>query len=94
MATVRLTGQLLCTSDEEVARVVARLPAHVRLTRAEPGCLSFAVVQTEDPLVWQVDEEFADAAAFRAHQERGAASAWARETAGIERVYTVTGLGE
>ena len=94
MTTVRLTGQLICDTNDDVARVHEHLALHVQLTRAEPGCLSFEVVQTENPLVWQVDEEFVDADAFRAHQARATASEWARGTVGIERAYTVTGLGE
>lgn len=89
---VTLTGQLICASAAEAARVRAALDAHIRLTRAEPGCLSFTVVPTDDPLIWQVDEAFTDAAAFEAHQARAEGSDWARQTAGIERRYTVNGL--
>jgi quinol monooxygenase YgiN len=89
---VTLTGQLICKTADEAARVRAALDDHIRLTRAEPGCLSFHVVPTADPLVWQVDEAFVDAAAFEAHQARAADSDWAGQTAGIERAYTVTGL--
>jgi hypothetical protein len=42
-------------------------------------------------LVWQVEERFRDADAFRAHQERVRASEWGHATAGIERRYTVEG---
>lgn len=89
--TVALTGRLLCTTAAEAARVRAHLPEHIRLTRAEPGCLRFDVVETADPLVWQVDETFADRAAFDAHQARTRASRWAQETAGIARDFRVTG---
>ena len=92
MTTVRLTGQLICSTNDEAARVREHVALHVQLTRDEPGCLSFTVVQTENPLVWQVDEEFVDAAAFHTHQTRAAASEWARETAGIARSYTTEGL--
>lgn len=90
--TVRLEGLLVCTTDAEAAAVVRELPRHVALTRAEPGCVLFEVVRTEDVLVWRVSEEFADAPAFRAHQVRAADSAWAEATAGIERRYVVDGL--
>lgn len=43
--------------------------------------------------MWSVAEPFAGAEAFRAHQERVAASEWGRATQGIERAYTVSGLG-
>lgn len=92
MNDVRLSGQLICTDQAQVELVHAQLPLHVALTRAESGCLAFDVVQTANPLVWQVDERFADATAFRAHQQRVASSEWGRATAGIERDYVVDGL--
>lgn len=42
--------------------------------------------------VWNVEERFVDAAAFYAHQQRAAQSAWGQSTVGITREYTVTGL--
>jgi hypothetical protein len=57
---VRLRGVLRCTSTEEVETVKRHLPEHTRLTRVEPGCLSFDVSQTDDPLVWKVAESFVD----------------------------------
>lgn len=42
-----------------------------------------------EPMVWDVRERFASQAAFDAHQARGAASAWGRESAGIRRDFTV-----
>lgn len=42
---VVLTGFLVCRSLEEADRVAGLLPEHVRLTRAEPGCLAFEVVR-------------------------------------------------
>ncbi|MFF1830421.1 putative quinol monooxygenase [Paenarthrobacter sp. NPDC058040] len=92
MNEVKLTGQLVCRDRDEVAVVVEHLAPHIELTLAETGCVSFQVNATADPLVWQVDEVFHDAASFRAHQARVAASDWGRATAGIERRYTVTGL--
>ena len=65
------------------------LPDHVRLSRAEAGCLSFDVSQT-GLLDWQVDEAFADRAAFDAHQARSHASDWFRATALITRSYKIT----
>jgi len=89
---VTLTGTLTCVSEAEASRVRAALPAHITLTRAETGCLSFEVTATEDPMVWNVAERFTDASAFKAHQTRAAASDWAVQTAGIARNYTITGL--
>jgi quinol monooxygenase YgiN len=89
---VILNGTLRCADEGEAARVRAALPEHVRLTRAETGCVSFSVTVTDDPLVWQVAEEFTDPAAFEAHQTRAAASEWAVTTKGIAREYTVKGM--
>lgn len=89
---VALEGSLICADGREAALVERLLPAHTELTRAETGCLSFAVEQTEDPLVWRVAELFADQPAFEAHQVRVATSEWGRETAGIRRDYVVTTL--
>lgn len=90
MSPVKLSGQLVCANDEEVAVVEQHLPLHKQLSRAESGCTMFVVRQTENPRVWQVDEAFADEAAFVAHQRRVANSAWGSATAGIERRYSVT----
>ena len=88
---VVLSGQLVCASDDEVATVLRHLPRHIDLTRAEQGCISFEVHQTDDRYVWQVDERFVDEAAFDAHQARVSASEWGRVTAGIERRYSIRG---
>ena len=61
------------------------------MTRDEPGCRSFNVTTTNNPLIWQVEEPLEDSAAFEAHQERVAGSAWGHATSGIERRYSVTG---
>lgn len=86
---IHLSGQLICTDDQQAAKVRAHLPDHIRLTRAEPGCLTFEVVQTADPLIWQVEESFADQAAFDAHQARTRASDWYRTTAQIARAFQI-----
>lgn len=77
---------------EEEATVSRLLPEHIALTRAEPGCLSFEVTRTEDPLVWNVEELFLNADAFLSHQARVATSEWGRATRGIVRSYEVSGL--
>lgn len=92
MTGVLLSGYLVCRNTDDVARVVQNLDRHIELTRAEAGCVSFHVTPCEDPLVWQVREQFRDAAAFNAHQERVAGSDWGRATAGIERRYAIEGL--
>jgi len=89
MPRIQLTGTLICANEEQAAIVVSHLPRHIELTRAEAGCVRFDVTSTADPLVWDVAELFATEEAFRAHQERVAASEWGAATAGIERKYTI-----
>ncbi len=89
---VTLSGFLRCANDDEAARVRTGIDAHVRLTRGEPGCISFELSETDDPFVWRVEEEFFDPAAFEAQQARAAASEWAELTKGIERDYQITGM--
>jgi len=93
MGVIHLTGRLICASHAQARAVMMGLPEHIRLTRAEAGCLSFDVTPTDDPLVWQVEERFVDRAAFDAHQTRTAGSDWAAVTAGIPRDYSITEEG-
>jgi quinol monooxygenase YgiN len=90
--TINLTGQLICQNEDELAIVAGFLPRHIDATRAEPGCISFEVTQTEDPLVWDVSECFHDVHSFEFHQARASAGEWGRATAGIKRSYSVSGL--
>ncbi len=89
---VRLSGQLICASAPELDLVRSYLPEHIRLSRAEPGCLSFEVTQTADPMIWQVEESFTNRAAFDAHQARTKASEWGRRSVGIRREFRVSGV--
>ena len=86
---IRLTGRLICATEAECDIVRQYLPEHVRLTRSEPGCLAFQVIETENPLIWSVEERFVDQAAFDFHQARTKASQWAVETAAIRRDYRI-----
>jgi len=89
---IRLTGFISVPADRlDIVR--AALPDHIRLTLAEPGCVSFDV--TEDPDVpgrFNVAEIFADRVSFDAHQSRMKSSPWAKVTAGIAREYQITKL--
>ena len=89
---VSLSGQLVCLTEDQAGTVREHLQLHLALTRAEPGCRSFNVTRTSNPLMWQVEEHFEHASAFEAHQERVASSEWGHATAGIERRYSVIGL--
>ena len=89
-----LSGYVDVPADR-LAAVLAALPEHIRLSRAEPGCLSFDVTESaEVPGRLLVSETFATPEDFRAHQTRLAATPWAEVTRGLARHYTVTGLGE
>ncbi|MDX8326025.1 putative quinol monooxygenase [Agrobacterium tumefaciens] len=89
---VRLSGFLRCASVQDVQLVENHLPDHISLTRAEPGCISFEVSQTEDPLIWRVEELFVDRAAFDFHQQRTRASKWFVATSAIPRDYEIVML--
>lgn len=86
---IRLTGQLICQTMQQAETVAQHLPDHIRLSRAEVGCISFDVQPTDNPLAWQVDETFTDQAAFDLHQQRTRASAWWTATAAITREFKV-----
>lgn len=88
---VHLSGTLTCAGPDDVRAIAHHVAAHVAASRAEPGCLAFDLWQTDDPMVWQVRERFASAAAFAAHQRRTRASAWWAATGHIPRRFTVTG---
>ena len=88
---VRLTGKLICKDEAERGLVLTHLAAHIRETLSEAGCLYVDVAASDDPLVFTVDEGFADRGAYRTHQTRTSASVWASATAGLTRDYE---LGE
>ncbi len=88
---IRLSGHIFCTNEQDLASLRTHLPDHMRLSRSEPGCLSFNVTQTADPLIWAVEESFRDQAAFDAHQTRTRASRWFAATSHILRDYEITG---
>jgi len=88
MGVIRLTGTLRCAPGEAEA-LRSALPEHVRLSRAEPGCLSFDVTETA-PGIFVVTESFVSRAAFDAHQTRTRASDWWRVTGDMPRAFSVT----
>ena len=86
---IRVTGTLACSTAEEADLVRQLLPEHIRLSRAESGCLTFNVEPTDNPLVWRLDESFVDKAAFKAHGDRMRSSVWFAATAGLARNFEV-----
>ncbi len=89
---VRLRGYLICMDEAERAVVLAHRGEHIRLTLAEPGCLSFEIADTEDPLRFEVRESFRDRAAFDAHQIRTRDSDWFARSRHILRDFQVEEL--
>lgn len=87
---IRLTGTLTGQTPDDLKIVEAYLPDHINLSRAEPGCISFDLIQTADRLVWQLDESYVDKAAFEAHQTRNRASIWWEMSQGLVRDFKIT----
>ncbi|WP_353472525.1 antibiotic biosynthesis monooxygenase [Salipiger sp. H15] len=90
MSAVQLTGRMTAPV-ERCAEVRAAMAEHIRLSRAEAGCLYFELRET-DPGVFEVSELFQSRAAFDAHQERTRASAWFRITGDLPRDYDMAEL--
>ena len=92
MKGIILKGFILVSPNDLMA-VKDELDNHIQLTRAETGCLIFKVNQDPlNPCRFDVYEEFADQAAFQAHQARVKSSRWGDITINVERHYTVTGI--
>ena len=92
--TFVLTGHVDVPA-ERLDAVRAALPEHIRLTRAEEGCIRFDVTERAEPVGrFEVSEAFTTPAAFKAHQLRGSKSAWAVVTKDIPRHYSIEGLEE
>jgi len=90
MGMITLTGTLTAKNAAEAEMVRQFFPEHIRLSRAEPGCLKFEVTPGADPLVWHLDEAFINAAAFEAHQSRTRASVWFEKSAPLARDFHKT----
>lgn len=92
MTQIVLTGFLICRTLDEADRVATMLPDHIRLTRAEPGCLAFEVIRSmADPVRFAVREIYKSRADFDAHLARVRSSDWGRATRGVARDYVLTG---
>ena len=87
---IRVAGRLLLSQTSDVELVERLLPEHIRLSREEPGCISFVVTRSAtDPLVYEVEEEFVSHEAFEIHQKRTKASVWGTETSHLRRSYGI-----
>ncbi|WGV17029.1 putative quinol monooxygenase [Fuscovulum ytuae] len=72
--------------------VLAHRATHIAATRAEAGCLSFTIDDTDDPMIFDVMESFRDRTAFDAHQARTRSSPWFDATRSILRDFRVEDL--
>ncbi|WP_238991834.1 putative quinol monooxygenase [Gemmobacter caeruleus] len=81
-------------TEDDRAVVLAHVADHIALTRAEPGCLSFDIAETDDPMTFEVMESFRDRAAFDAHQARTRDSAWFAATRHILRDFRIEEVGD
>lgn len=89
MSKVILNGYIL-VPQSELELIKTALIDHTKLTLKESGCLIFSVNEhSENPLRFDVYEEFTDKAAFEQHQKRVKASYWEKITANVERHYQI-----
>ncbi|MBI1172666.1 antibiotic biosynthesis monooxygenase [bacterium] len=91
---IRLRGRMVCVNQDELQALRRHLTEHVRLTRAEPGCLQFEIVPCDDPMIHEVLESFRDRASFDAHQARTRDSAWFAATRHILRDFRLEEIGD
>ena len=79
----------------DIDAVETELDNHIRLTKAEEGCIVFEVVQDKSNRYrFDVYEEFSDQESFRRHQDRVKNSTWGEVTASVIRNYEITRDGE
>ncbi|MGY5582764.1 putative quinol monooxygenase [Vibrio cincinnatiensis] len=89
MSKVILKGFIL-VPEPDLELVKNELVNHKRLTLDEPGCITFSVIENpENPLRFDVYEEFVDKVAFEQHQKRVKASRWGKVTVNVERHYEI-----
>ncbi|MGO1297166.1 MAG: putative quinol monooxygenase [Vibrio sp.] len=90
MSKVILKGFIL-VADSQREEINLELINHLRLTREEPGCITFHVTQSaQNPARFDVYEEFVDRSAFDAHQRRVRSSVWGKLTQNVERYYEIS----
>ena len=82
---VALSGLLICADLAQLKIVLDHVARHIAASRAEPGCLFFDISQSDDPLIWRVEELYTSEDALQAHKARTKASLWAEKTAMLTR---------
>ncbi len=86
---IKLRGHIAVPRAHRPA-VAAALDEHIRLTRAEPGCLRFDVVPDPTrPGRYAVAEDFRTRADLERHQQRIKGTVWAAASAGAARHYQI-----
>lgn len=83
-----LTGRLFCSDVAQMLLTVDLLSEHAEQTQSEPGNLRFDIAQSDNPLVFELRELYANEEAYQAHRARLYDSRWARESNGIKREFT------
>lgn len=91
MSKIVLQGYII-VPDADLVKVKVELEVHKKLTRQEPGCLSFEVTQDNtDKQRFTVYEEFINQKAFDYHQARVKNSTWGKVTKNVQRHYQISG---
>ncbi|XPV67379.1 MAG: putative quinol monooxygenase [Halarcobacter sp.] len=91
MSKVTLKGFILVPKSQ-LELIKSELVNHKRITCEESGCITFRVTQNpENPLRFDVYEEFSNKVAFEYHQKRVKESHWGKLTANVERHYEILG---
>ena len=84
---LEISGYLRCADIGQLMRALDLLPEHAELSRAEPGNLRFDLAQTDDPMVFALNELYAGSEAFEAHRTRLQGARWGAESHGIVREF-------
>ena len=89
LSKIILTGYIV-VPNTDLAAVSAELTKHIKLTRAEEGCLMLKVwVDPKNKNVFNVYEEFINQQAFEEHQQRVKSNYWGNITDNIQRHYQI-----
>ena len=76
---------------DDLDALLREMSEHIRLTRAEPGCLAFEIRRSgDDDCRFDVYEVFESQDAFDQHQIRTRHSRWAAVTVNVARHYDIT----
>jgi len=85
-----LQGHII-VPEADLTIVKDALANHIKLTKAEPGCLVFNVtVNSLNPNKFDVYEEFCNQECFTHHQRRVKQSVWGQVTQNVERFYQIS----